>query len=176
MKLSITQVVLGVLIILASFYVTGWMIHEAPDQYSQRTFDENGKMTWVDVVPQDEVQFSIARYGSYALPLFGIFLVISASVYASKRSPVKGSLAIIAIITGLLTAAMAYIIIRYGYPNTFRAVQPNEKGLLIMFGSMHGGWTVVIRESCSAILFLSGLAVTGINIAQLIKSRKKEVA
>jgi hypothetical protein len=175
MKLAITQVVLGIIIILAAFWVTGWMIHEAPGLFTQPLINDSGKTSWVDVVPENGVQFSIARYSSYALPFFGIFLVIAASVYAARGKPVKSSLAFTHVIIGLLTAAIAYFIISYGYPTSFRAVQPNEHGLLMLFESMYGGWTAVIRELSSAILFISGLAAVGVGIAQLVKSKKTTI-
>jgi hypothetical protein len=172
MKLSITQAALGVIIILAACYVTGWMIHKAPSQLTQPLLDGvAGKTTYIDVVPKDEAPFNIARYGSYLLPALGIFLVITGTVMAARGGKTIKSLAISTIVAGGIVAILAFIITTWGYPTTFVSPHPDENNRMMMMFS-NPGRSLILVQSVSAFLLLSGLAAVGVGIAQLVKSRK----
>jgi hypothetical protein len=171
MKLSITQVILGAIIIIAACYVTGWALLKTPDQLRQPVVDNAGKTTYIDVVPEDEVLFNIARYGSYLLPAFGIFLVTAGTVSAARAGKTIKSPAIITIITGVIIAALGFIITTWGYPTTFMTSSPFENDRLMMVFS-NPGRSLVLIHYVSALLLLIGLAAAGVGIAQLVKSKK----
>jgi len=171
-KRSIAQTALGVIIILAACYVTGWMIHKAPDQLTHPVLDNAGITTSIDVIPKDEALFNVARYGSYLLPVLGIFLVIAGTVQAARgRASIK-SLAVSCIITGLLVAGASIIITTWGYPTSF--VTPHgapDRSYLRIFANY--GRSLTFIRYLSVSLILPGLAVVGVGIVQLVKSRKQ---
>lgn len=171
MKLSVTQAILGVLIIFAAVYVTGWMIHEAPSQYTQTLVTDDGKTTYIDVVPDNEGLFSVSRYGSYALPVFGVLVLIIGMLQSVKASARNRSLITVSIIAGALTAVLAYIITMWGYPTTFRFTPPegiNMLGIILT----NPGRAFVGLQLASGLMVMLGLAMFGVGIAQLVKSRK----
>jgi hypothetical protein len=174
MKLSVTQVVLGIIIILAACYVTGWMIHKAPSQLTQTMIDNAGKTTYIDAIPENEAMFKIAMYGSYLLPVLGIFLVISGAVQAARGGKTIKSLAILCIISGVLVAGASIIITTWGYPTTFVTPHPDENNRLMMMFS-NPGRSLVLIQAVSTFLLLPGLAAAGVGIAQLVKSKKKAI-
>jgi hypothetical protein len=171
MKLSITQIVLGILIIFGACYVIGWMIHEAPLQFKQPVPNDAGGVTYVDVVPENEALFNIARYGSYFLPVLGILVLIIATVQSARAGARTRSLMITNIIAGVLVAALALIITNGGYPTTFHAIMPagSDTSLTIL---TNPGRSLLGVQSATYALFLLGLAVCGIGIAQYVKSLK----
>ncbi len=171
MKLSVTQAILGVLIIFAAVYVTGWMIHEAPSQYTQPLVTDAGKTTYIDVVPEDEGLFNVARYGSYALPVLGVLVLVIGTIQSVKAGARNRSLITVSIIAGLITAALAYIITMWGYPTTFHFTPPEGINMLGMILT-NPGRSLIGVQSASGIMTASGLAVLGVGIAQLVKSRK----
>jgi hypothetical protein len=172
MKLSVTQIALGVLIILAACYVTGWMIHKAPGQLTQPVIGDPGKTTYVDVIPKEEALFNIARYGSWLLPVTGIFLAIAGAVQAARERKTVKRLAISTITAGVIVAALGFIITTWGYPTTFMTAHHDANNRLMMIFS-NPGRSLVWIQSVSAFLVLPGLAVAGVGIAQLVKSRNK---
>jgi hypothetical protein len=172
MKSSITQIILGILIVFAACWVTGWMIYRAPQQLSQPVPDEEGRIVdYIDVLPQNNTQFSIARYGSYLLPVFGVFLIIGGAIQAARGSTSKRILAVSNIIAGVLTAGLALVIVTWGYPTTFHTGPPELTGSTMIIFTNPGRSQVAI-ESVSAALLPAGLAVAGIAVVQLIKSIK----
>jgi len=167
MKLSITQLIMGIVIILAACYVTGWMIHKAPSEL-RKSLPDSGIS--VDVVPEDEALFKVSRYGSYLLPVIGIFLVIGGTLQAAGGGTNRRGLAIGAIIAGVLVTSLAFIIATWGYPTTFVAAEPGGSNLIKIFGNP--GRTLINIRYLTAAMILPGLAVVGVGIAQLIKSGK----
>lgn len=171
MKLSRTQIVLGVLIVFAACYITGWMIHKAPSQLRQPLPDSGGDVTYVDVIPEHEALFNVSRYGSYLLPVLGVFVLIIGTVQAVKSEARTRRLAAAGIIAGLLIAALAFIITTWGYPTTFHMVMPEGSDTAVtIFGNP--GRTLVGVQLISGAMFLLGLVVLGVGITQLVKSRK----
>jgi len=171
MKLSITQLILGVLIIFASCFVTGWMTYEAPELLRQPDIDEAGKITYVDVIPEHDVLFDISRYGSYLLPALGILLIISGAIQATRLNARTREMAVVVLVAGLVTAVLAYIIIAYGFPTSFNAVDPENGNRIRHFlGLMtkERGLT----QAAAVLTSLFGLAAAGCGIAQLVKERK----
>jgi len=172
MKLSITQMVLGVLIVFAACWVTGWMIYRAPQQLSQPIPDEEGRIVdYIDVLPQDNTQFNIARYGSYLLPVFGVFLIIGGAISVARSVADKRIPAVLNIIAGVLTAGLAWVIVTWGYPTTFHTGPPELTGSTLIIHTNPGRSLLGVHSATTAILIL-GLAVIGIAVVQLVKSRK----
>jgi flagellar basal body-associated protein FliL len=173
MKLSITQIILGVLIIFAACYITGWMIHEAPHQFTQLVSNNTGGVTYINVVPEDERLFNVSRYGSYALPVLGVLVLIIGTIQSAKADARNRRLIIINIVAGFLIAALAFIITRWGYPTQFHTA-PGGGSNIIIFANP--GRSLLGLQSASGIMVAFGLAVLGVGIAQLIKARKTQNA
>jgi hypothetical protein len=172
MKLSITQVVFGVLIILAACYITGWTIYKAPGQLTQPVTGDAGKTIYIDVIPENEAMFNIASYGSWLLPVIGIFLVIAGTAQAARGGVSTRGLTIGVVIAGVIVAALGFIITTWGYPTTFMSAHPDENNRLMMVFS-NPGRSLVFIQSVSGCLLLPGVAAAGIGVAQLVKSRIK---
>jgi hypothetical protein len=171
MKLSITQMILGILIIFAAVYVTGWMIHEAPKQYTQPVIDAAGKTTYVAVVPEDEALFTVSRYSSYALPILGVIILIIGVAGTIKKEANKYSLVITNIVAGVLIAALSYIISRWGFPTDFHSLTPAIGGTLLSINTNPGNSLFNVHLA-SWVMSLAGLAILGCGIAQLTKVKK----
>jgi hypothetical protein len=172
MKLSATQIILGILIVFGACYVTGWMIHEAPQQFSQPVPTDSGGITYVDVVPADEALFNVSRYGSYALPVLGVLVLVISAIQSVKATARTWKFSIINIIDGALVAALALIIARWGYPMEFHTAIGTGSDT-IMWINVNPGRSLLGVQSTSGAIFALGLAVLGCGIAQLVKSRKK---
>ncbi len=171
MKLSITQIILGVLIVFAACFIVGWMTYEAPELLRQPDIDEAGKITYIDVIPEHDVLFDISRYGSYLLPALGILLIISGAIQAARPGARTRKVAVITLSAGLITAAVGYIITVYGFPTSFNAFDPENSNRIRHFlGLMtkERGLT----QAAAVLTSLFGLAATGCGIAQLIKAQK----
>lgn len=171
MKLSVPQIVFSILIILASCYVTGWMIHEAPSLYRQPIPDPGGDVTYVDVTPEDETLFSISRYSSYVLPALGILVLIISTVQSVKAESRSRLLVIINIVAGVLIATSAFFITRWGYPTEFHTAIGTGSDT-IMWINVNPGRSLLGLQAASGALIPLGLAVFGCGIFQLISLRK----
>ena len=172
MKLSLAQIILGALIILAASYVTGWMVHKAPSELSQPNPDTTSTQKYLEVVPEHNLLFNVARYGSYLLPIIGIFLLVSGAVENVKTEARNRNWLITDIVGSLLVATLAFIITIWGYPTTFHVVMPENSDLMRTIFT-NPGRTMVAVQTISGVLFFLGLSVLGISIAQLVKSGKK---
>jgi len=169
MKLSVTQAILGVLIILTACYITGWMIHEALSAYQQPISEPAGGITYVDVTPQNDGLFRAARCGSYALPVLGILVLTIGVIQTVKAETRTRRLFITNIIAGALIAALAVIITMWGYPTVFHGAMDGGSNVIIF---SNPGRSYIGVQSASGIMVAFGLAVLGVGIAQLVKSRK----
>jgi len=172
MKLSITQLILGVLIVFAACFIVGWMTYNAPDSLRQPQLDDTGTRTYIDVVPDHKALFDVSRYGSYLLPALGILLIITGAVQAARADTRTRNLAVATLAAGALTGALAYIITVYGFPTSFHSIEPDAENL------MHGtfinpGPSQIITQELTGVTTLLGLAVTGCGIAQLVKTWNK---
>ena len=163
MKLKITLIVLSLFILLAAGYVAWWMIFNAEFQM-EAPIQENGKIIGYTILsPEHGVLSNLARYGSVLLLLLGIFLLINAMVRKASS--------ILSIAAGFLTAVLAFIVSIWGYPLTFHSegtIQGNSQ----MIMSISPGPTEVFAQEVTAVIVLLALAITGVSIAQLIKSKK----
>jgi hypothetical protein len=170
MKLSVTQIILGVLIIFAACYVTGWMIH-TPVPHTYPVTDNDGKVTYVDVIPEDEALYNVSLFGSYLLPVLGVLVLIISTIQTVRAGARTRSLMITNIIAGVLVAALALIITNGGYPTTFHAIMPAGSDTSLTIETNPGRSLLGVHLVTSAT-FLLGLAVCGIGITQYVKSLK----
>jgi hypothetical protein len=170
MKLAVTQVVLGIVIIIAALWVTGWMIYHDEGTFRNPVTGADGELSWVKMAPEHVNLYRIARYGSFALPVLGILLVISGTIQAVKRSAQRFPV-ILQITAGVLVAALAVFIPTWGFPTTYYSVDPGSGDqLLKMFSS--SSREVIAAQYSAAALVLPGLAAVAVGIAQLVKLRK----
>ncbi len=169
MKLSITQIVLGILILLAACYIVGWMIFGAQTLLTMPVPDENDVMRNVNVIPEHEVLFTTARYASGLV--FGLGLVVLLTGAFQNRVESEKKLAIMQIIAGVLITAVSIFITRWGYPLVFIVPMPEGSNLLRSV-NINPGPTMVFAIFLTVLTFLLGLAVLGVGIAQFIKARK----
>jgi hypothetical protein len=170
-KLSIIQIVLGALIVLAACYVTGWMIHKAPSVLPPLDSGSDSIPEYVKAIPEHNELYNIARYGSYLLPVIGIYLLVSGAVENLKPEARNRNWVITDIVAGLVVAALGFIITTWGYPTTFHMVMPESSNFTGTIFTNPGRTTVAV-QSVSAVMVLLGLSVIGVSIAQLVKSWK----
>jgi hypothetical protein len=172
MKLSITQIILGVLIVFAACFIVGWMTYQAPNFLRQPKPDDTGMKTYIDVVPEHKALFDFSRYGSYFIPAMGIFLIIAGTIKAIRAETRTRKLSIAIIIAGALVSGLAFLITVYGYPTSFNTLAPDANNLMLYI-SINPARTFIYTQSITAVLLLVGLAVIVIGIIELIKTRKK---
>lgn len=172
MKLSITRVVLGALIVLAACYIVGWMIFGVPSLLNMPVPDESGVMRNTDVFPEHEVLFTIARYASGLL--LGLSLVVLLTGAFQQNVKSKKKLAITQIIAGVLIVAVSVFITRWGYPTVFVVPMPEGSNLT---GSVNinPGPLNVYAVFLAMLSTLLGLAVLGVGVAQFVKAKKQTV-
>ena len=171
MELSPAQIILGALIILAACYVTGWMIHKAPSELTPSDSDPDSIPKYVKAIPEHNELFSIAKYGSYLLPVIGIYLLISGAIENLKPEARNRNLVIANIASGILVAVLAFIITTWGYPTSFHMIMPESSNLTGQI-FINPGRSMIAVQTVSGIMILLGLSVPGVSIAQLVKSRK----
>ena len=172
MKLSLTQIILGVLIIFAACYVTGWMIHEAPHQLTQPLPNIPKGMAIIETIQENEALFNLARYGSLALPVLGALVLVIGTIQSVKAGTRTWRLITINIIAGVLITALAFVIGTWGYPTIYYTATLEGSDTLIKISTL----PVSDRDVALAIgvTLLLGLAVVGVSIAQIVKSQKTQ--
>jgi hypothetical protein len=172
MKLSITQIILGALIVFAACFIVGWMTYQAPDYLRMPKLDGGAIKGYVDVMPEHKTLFDLSRYSSYLLPALGILLIITSLIQAVRPDLRTRKLAAITLAAGVLTGVITYIITVYGFPTSFNVIDPeNSNSLRRMFSGQtkEQGLT----QSVAGFTSLVSLAVIGCGIAQLAKTRTK---
>jgi len=158
MKLSITQIVLGVLIVLAACYVVWWMIFGVAPMLTMMVLNENGVMV-TNVTPENEVLFTVARYTSVLL--FGFGLVVMFTRAFCKKAENTQKLAMTQIVVGVLIVAVSVFILRWGYALDF--VVGIAGGPVLDMGR---------AKALTILTTLMGLAVIGVGIAQYMQTRR----
>jgi hypothetical protein len=161
MKLAITQIVLGVLIVLAACYISWWMIFGVVSLLNETVVDGSGAVV-TNASPDNETLFVIARYVSGLL--FGLGLVVLITGAFWKKIKSKKNPAIIQVIAGTLIAAISVFILLWGY--AFDFIVAIEGGIILV--QARTVWINILTA-------LLGLAVLGTGIAQFVKARKKQI-
>lgn len=169
MKLSVTQVILSVLIILTGCYVTFWMLREASTQYELVTPHFPVDVTNINVIQNDETLFDIAAYGSLALPILGVLVLVIGTIQSNKSNARTWQLILVNITAGVLITALAFIIFSYGKQTfTFTATIKGTDTLISTNDLLESSLSGLLTAGAMLLL---GLSVVGVGIAQLIKSR-----
>ena len=170
MKLAITQVVSGIVIIMAALWVTGWMIYQAPHELGQRNLDGG---YYYNVVPTHETLFTISRYCSFALPVLGILQVIGGTIKSAGKTT-RRFWPLLNIAIGVVAVALVFVIATWGYPTSFHEVG-NTGGdhLVVLFSNP--SHQQIQTQRITAALIIPGLAALGVGIAQLVKSKKTTI-
>lgn len=162
---------LGVMIVFASCFIVGWMTFEAPDCLRVPAPEGGG---YIDVVPEHKSWFDVSRYGAYALPALGIFLVITGAVQAARADTRTRNLAAAAIAVGLVTAGLAFIITVYGFPTSFEFIDPENSNSI---RHMLGGQTREqgLMQAVAGFTGFAGLAVVVCRVIQVLKAGNTKV-
>ena len=170
MKLSITQMALGVLIVFAACFITGWMIFEAPDQLQRPAPYLPSELTIINVIQENGILINIARYSSLALPILGVLILIISTFQSAIPKLRTWRIILINMIAGFLIFTLTLIIAIWGYPTITYIATYEGSDLLVKIFSFPNvpDYTMLIH----LFLLPLGLAVFGIAIVQLIKSRK----
>jgi hypothetical protein len=170
MKLSITQIVLGALIVTAACYIVGWMIFGAESLLNMPVpGGDDGVSRMTRVVPEHENLFTAARYASGLL--FGLGLVVLLVGSFRNRTALGKKPALTQVVAGVLIAAVSVFITRWGYPATFIIPMP-EGSNLVGHVNINPGPPMIFASFLTMLLTLLGLAVLGTGIAQYIKARR----
>ncbi len=171
MKLSITQMILGILITAAACYIVGWMIFGVPSLLHTPVLGGNGAMNYTDVIPDHEALFIVARYASGLLFGLGLVVLATGSIQVTQAGKRTTILALFQMISGVLIAAGSYLILYRGYPTSFTVPVPEGSELLRhMF--INPGPLIIRAQSLTALIFLLSLLVLGTGTAQYIKARR----
>jgi hypothetical protein len=169
MKLSIAQIILGVLLVLAACYIVGWMIFGVPSLLNMPVPDDGGVMKNAEVLPEHETLLAAARYASGLL--FGLGLVVLLTGAFQKRGESGKKLAITQAVAGVLIAAIAIFITRWGYPTVFIVPMPAGSSLIGAV-NINPGPPMVFALFLTGLTVVLGLAVLGVGIAQFVNARR----
>ncbi len=172
MKLSVTVMVLGTLIVLTGCYVTFCMLRESSTEYELVMPVFPVDVTNISIIQNNETLFDIAAYGSLALPILGILVLVIGTIQSNKLNARTWQLIMVNIIAGLLVTALAFIIFRYGRQTfTFTAIIKGTDTLISMNDLLKSSLSMLLTTGATLLL---GLAVVGVGVAQLVKSRKTQ--
>ncbi len=169
MKLSITQTLLGILIIITACFIMAWMIFWTVPSQPTHLPSVAGPERSVEAYPKYQTTYNIARYASGALLVLGIAVVII-SVRQAAKTKHPAVLASVQLSAGLLVAVAAAFITARGYPLEF--VTPLQEDNLVGMVNINPGPGMAVIMLLTTLTVLFGLAVSGIGIAQLVKSKK----
>jgi hypothetical protein len=169
-KLSIAQVVLAFFIVLASCYVTGWMIWEATDLLEQPAPDFPVAVTNIELIQPHETLFNISRYGSVILPILGLLVLTTSLVLSIRKAAPVRKLLTINIVATVLILILAIGIITYGDPQLSYTAREVEHGSMITMFVLPDDFPIIVFST--AAIFPLCLSALGCGIAQLVKSRK----
>ena len=171
MKLSITQSIFGILIILTACYIVGWMIFGANELLNMPVPDEKNVMVHVGVTPVNENLFNYARYGSGLLLLLGITLLAVSIFQTARAGRYRNGPAITQLIIGVLVAGASVFITGWGYPLQF-TLPGQEVNTVFQLINVNPGPTQVFATFLTMLSAVFGIAVIVMSIVQLVKSRQ----
>lgn len=167
MKLSITQMVLGTLILLAACYIVGWMIFGTTSVFTMPRLEKSMVMEGTELSPENPMLFAMARYASGILFGLALMVLLVGAFQVSMHDGKK--LAITQIIGGVLITAIYFFINTWGYPTSFIVPMPagSRVGVYI-----NPGPPMIYAIRLTNLSFLLGLAVLDVGIVQFVKARK----
>jgi hypothetical protein len=158
MKLSITQILLGTLIIILACFVAAWMISGVQELLNVQAYNTNHILVQ-DYTPHNEALFTISRCASVLLIALGLSVLITGASWWKVKH--KKKLAKAQIIAGTLIVIIAAFIFTWGY--TFDFIIAIEGGPVIDNASYRG---------FTAYIGILGLAVLVLGMIQLVKARR----
>jgi len=158
MKLAITQIIMGVLIVCAAGYVLWWMLFGIVELLAEKVPDASGVMVQ-DYTPENEILFTAARYASGILLALGLLVVVTGALW--KKVENKKELAVTQIIASTLIVAVSIFILFWGYSFDFIV-------------AIKGGPVLDMGQARALTLFTGvlGMASFSVGVIQLGKSRK----
>jgi hypothetical protein len=171
MKLSIAQVVLGVLIVLAACYIVGWMIFGVPRLLNMSIPDESGVISYIDAIPEHEVLFTAARSIAWLVFILGLVVLMVGVVQTIRSEERNKKLAKTQIIAGILIVVASFFVSTWGYPNSFILPTPEGSDMLKRV-YINPGPEIIRVRGLTILNSILGLAVLGVGIAQLVKAGK----
>jgi len=158
MKLSVTQIALGILIVLVAGYIIWWMFFGVAPLLEDKILNESGALV-TNVTLENAALFTAARYASFLLFACGVVAVILGAfgkIIASIRK-----IAVTEIVLGVLIVLISAYLFRWGYA--------------LDFVVMIEGGPVLDMSRAKAFTILTalfGLAITGAGIGQFVKVRR----
>jgi hypothetical protein len=112
MKLSITQMVLGALIVFLACFIIPWMLHGVHELLDDQYYNENHVLVQ-NYTPHNEVLFFIARYASVLLGVLGLSVLINGVLWWKVKD--KDKLAMRNIIAGSLLVLISAFVVWQGF-------------------------------------------------------------
>jgi hypothetical protein len=172
MKLSVTQIVLGTLIVLAAGFTIWWIVFHVAFPMEVSAPGDDGITTRVEAFPEHASLFLAARSGTVIMVLLGLGVMIAGIFQITGGAERVSKLTLLQMVAGVLAAGFAVFIMRWGFPTEYVSdtVIDSEK-ILRVFINPAITQVYIIYSACIACLL--GMAVTGVSIAQLVKLRKK---
>ena len=171
MKLSITQVVLGVLIVLVTCYIVGWMIFGVPRLLNMSIPVESGIISYIDAIPEHEVLFTAARPVAGLVFALGMVVLVIGVVQSTRLEKRNKNLAKTQIIVGILIVAASFFVSTWGYPTSFTLPTPEGSDMLKRV-YINPGPEIVRLRGLTILNSILGLVVLGVGIAQLVQAVK----
>jgi hypothetical protein len=162
MKLSITQMVLGILIVILACIVAYWMIFGIRELFSDQYYNSSHVLVQ-NYTPQNEAAFAISRGASVLLVLLGLGVVISGALWWKVENKVY--LAKAQIIAGSLIVVLAAFIALWGV--TFNYLITIEGGPVL---------TIPVMKTWTIFITMFGLAVLVLGIMQWAIAKNKVIA
>jgi uncharacterized membrane protein len=172
MKLSITQMVLGIFITIAACYIMGWMIFGVPGLLHMPEPADNGVTTYVDAVPKHEAFFTTARYISGLAFALGLAALVVGTIQAARRAASQSRTVILQMVFGASITASAFVITGWGFPLSFDIPTPEGSNIL-KHVYINPGPVIILGEFFAGITTLLGLAVLGVGVTQFVKARRQ---
>jgi hypothetical protein len=154
-KLPITQIILGILVLIAAVWITWWMASGVNELLDSVVLDENDSRVQ-NYTPDNESLFTLSRYLSGVLALLGLVVTITGILW--KRTENKIKLTNIQTISGALLIVLSVVILIWGY--SFTSIAPFEGG------------PELTKTYAIELTILSALLGAGIFIIGLILQRR----
>jgi hypothetical protein len=171
MKLSITQIVLGTLSVLAACYIVGWMIFGVPSLLNMPVPDESGVMSYTDAIPEHEALFTAARSVAGLVFVLGLVVLTIGIVQTIATGERNRKYTNTQIIGGILIAAASFFAATWGFPTSFTLPTPEGSDML-RHVYINPGPEILRVRGLTFLTFSLGLTVLGVGVAQLVKARK----
>jgi hypothetical protein len=158
MKLSITQVILGVLVIVTASIIVWWMASGVQELLDEKVLNESGEMLQ-DYTPENETLFTVARYASGILLVLGLSVVVTGALW--KKVENKKKPAVTQIVISTLIVVLSIFILFWGY--SFNCIVPVEGGAIL---------TMSTAKALTLITSILGIVILLTGVIQLGQSRK----